>query len=336
MAAAQSYGEQRGRPKDDPSVAAFRKIALLVDLVRDKSIRAETYFATYDTNERTLQRDLSQLRKIGKELGFTISTLKDGRVELMSFDRRPRRLDDAKAETDQLLARLGAAFGEPLLRQLGSIAKRSDSAESFIRFSTPLIVAGSRVAGITTALREAMLSATGRCKVRFRYCGRDGSIKERLVEPAHIVVRSGRYYLVGYDNGQRGWRVFALDMIENTPARAGTIAKIRSVPAEYDSDDAIGFIKSGGATHAVTVSVAASVAGSVSSRVWQREQIVEVLPDGGALITFQVSDIGEVVRWAFGFAPDAVIVAPPEAVALAKRLATKLADQHAQNVTASN
>ncbi len=328
MATPQPYGKGPGRPKDDPSIAAFRKIALLIDLVRDKTIHAEAYFRTWETNERTLQRDLSQLRKIGKDLGFTISKLNDGRVDLTSFDRRPRRIDDARKTTDQLLARLVAAFGEPVLRQLGSIAQRADSSESFIRFHAPIISAGSRVAGITSALRDAMRAEAGPCTVRFRYRSRDGSSNERLVEPAHVVVRSGRYYLVGYDTGRRGWRVFALDMIEDTPARAGTLQRVRPLPATYASDDAIGFIKTGAALQDVTVEIASTLAASVASRVWQRDQVVEVLADGRARLTLRVGDIAEVVRWAFGFAPDARIVAPPEAVALAERLAADLATLH--------
>jgi predicted DNA-binding transcriptional regulator YafY len=323
----QPFGEGRARPKDDPSIAAFRKIALLIDLVRDKSIRADIYFKTYETNERTLQRDLSQLRKIGKDIGFTISKLKDGRVELTSFDRRPRQLDERKKNTDQLLARLGAAFGEPLLRQLGSIARRADSSESFIRFHAPIIAAGSRVAEVTSALRDAMHSEAGPCAVRFSYRG-GKSTEERLVEPAHVLVRSGRYYLVGYDRARKDWRVFALDMIEGTPARAGTLQKVRPVPTAYDSDDAIGFIKTGAARQDVTVEIAARLAGSVASRVWQRDQVVAILDDGRARLTLRVADPAEVVRWAFGFAPDARIVAPPEAVALAEKLAAELALLH--------
>jgi predicted DNA-binding transcriptional regulator YafY len=181
-----------------------------------------------------------------------------------------------------------------------------------------------------------MHSEAGRCMVRFAYRGRDGVSRERLVEPAHIVVRSGRYFLVGYDTGRHAWRVFALDMIEDTPVRAGTINKIRPVPDAYANDDAVGFIKTGGPLHEITVEVSASLAGSVSSRRWQRDQHVELLPDGRALLTFRVSDMAEVVRWTFGFAPEAAVIAPPEAVALAKKLALELAAGHSDTRSPSD
>jgi predicted DNA-binding transcriptional regulator YafY len=323
-----AFTQGRGRPKDDPSSAAFRKVALLVDLVRDRSITTAAYRERYGIDGRTMQRDLSQLRKIGVDLGFSISNVRNGRVELTSFDNRPRALDAAKSDIDQLIARLGAAFGEPLLRQLGAVAERADGDASFIRFTTPVVASGSRVAAITSALREAMQTVAGRCRVRFTYQGREGMAKERVVEPAHIVVRSGRWFLVGYDTASRGWRLFALDAIVGMPQRAGTLATVRVVPEAYDNDDAVGFIKGDGAPIAVTVEVSAALAASVSSRLWQKRQKVEILPDGRARLTLYVWDAAEVVRWVFGFAPEAVIVAPPAAVALAIELARKIATAH--------
>ncbi len=324
-----SFGSGNGRPKDDPSLAAFRKIALLIDLIREKSIDTRTYCADYGVDKRSLQRDLRQLRTIGEARGFTLSSVKDGRVTLTSFERRPHSLDREASSVDRLIAQLGAAFGEPLARELGLPARTADSEASFIRFTAPVIAAGSRVAGITAALRDAMQAEAGRARVRFTYRGRDGVAHERTVEPAHVLVRSGRWFLVGYDTARRAWRTFALDAIVGVPQRAGTLATVRTVPAMYDNDDAVGFIKGEGAATAVTVEVSAALAASVASRVWQRRQQVEMLADGRARLTLYAWDLGEVVRWAFGFAPEAVVTAPREAVALAADLAAKLGGTHA-------
>jgi predicted DNA-binding transcriptional regulator YafY len=333
MGTSPPFGQGRARSKDEPSLAAFRKIALLVDLVRHRTVVADTYQRKWSINARTLQRDLTQLRRIGARLGFRISSRDNSRIELTSFERPARRTTGDAAEP--LIARLGAAFGEPLLRQLGELATDGDANTSFLHFAAPLILDGSRVADVTNAVRDAMRSESGPCRMRFRYIGRDGTTSERTVEPAHITVRSGRYYLVAYDVDRRAWRVFALDMIDGTPRRAGSIAQRRPVPAAYANDDAIGFIRGGERVHDVVVEIAAPLAASVASRVWQERQIVQHLPNGRARITLHVTDPAEVVRWAFGFAPDARIVAPPDAVRLAAQLAHALAREHGESESAA-
>jgi predicted DNA-binding transcriptional regulator YafY len=84
----------QARPKDDPSEAAVRKIGLLVELLRGNRIRVADYLAEHGRNERTLQRDLAQLRAIGRDAGFSISPIKNGEFRLTGFDRRPRDLAD--------------------------------------------------------------------------------------------------------------------------------------------------------------------------------------------------------------------------------------------------
>jgi len=93
----------------------------------------------------------------------------------------------------------------------------------------------------------------------------------------------------------------------------------------YDSSDVVGCIKSGGAPTAVTVRLSATVAASATSRRWQTMQRTTLGTDGSAEITFEVSDIGEIVRCAMGFGADATIVAPDAAVVLAAETARAIA-----------
>jgi predicted DNA-binding transcriptional regulator YafY len=80
---------------------------------------------------------------------------------------------------------------------------------------------------------------------------------------------------------------------------------------------------------AVTVEFSPTVAASATCRRWQEHQHVVDLPGGGARITLQVGDLGEAVRWALGFGPEARVVAPPSAVALARAMLDRLHDAYA-------
>ena len=127
-----------------------------------------------------------------------------------------------------------------------------------------------------------------------------GTYKTRTVEPYRVLLRSGNFYLVAYDRGARDWRTFALDRFHSLPKRAGSNNFARTIPPEYASDDVLGFIKSGGPPVEVAIELNARVAASATSRQWQTGQRVEILGGGRARIFFSVSNLYEVVRWAFG------------------------------------
>ena len=108
--------------------------------------------------------------------------------------------------------------------------------------------------------------------------------------------------------------MFAVDRFRSKPLKAGTCTNSRTLPAEYASDDVIGFMKGPGQRTDVTVELSANVAASATARAWQTGQRIEKLAGGRARMTFSVADVGEVVRWALGFGADACVIAPPTAV----------------------
>ena len=316
------------RDSGEATTAAARKIWVLLELLRSKHVRFVTYGRLYDESFRTFQRDLQHLRNIGKSGGFTISPIRGkDRAELLEVDAKLRSLDGS-ASVLGLLSALGGALGAPVTLELGELAKASADS-GFLRFLLPQLLEQSAVAETYAVLKAAWEVRPGPAMVRFQYPehGKGGKT-ERVVEPYRVLLRSGSAYLVGYDTGRKGWRMFALDRILSRPVRVGTIQHARTVPEEYDSSDVIGFIKTGAPTIAVTVRLGAAVAASATSRRWQTTQVVRRRADGSAEITFEVSDIAEIVRWAMGFGAEAQIVAPASAVALAEKTAQSLVDAY--------
>lgn len=321
--------KRRGHETGEASESVARKIWLLLELLRSRHVLFSEYTALHDRDRRSFQRDLQQLRVIGKTAGFTISKLENGdRVRLESFDAAPRRLDDARPPLLRLLAELARSLGGPIQGELGKLVENAPDGEVFLHVQAPQLVEGSHAKRVYQRLKEAWSSPAGRALVRFRYQGARGKPEERLIDPYRVVVRSGRYFLIGYDQARRGWRRFALDAIIDIPAKAGTSHSTRSIPDEYCAGDVLGFISTPGRRVAVTVEFAPAVAASAASRIWQDGQKIERIAGGGVRITIEVGDVSEAVRWAFGFGADARIVAPPAAMAAARSLAERLVEAH--------
>ncbi len=315
------------KSSNDATESVVRKVAMIVELLRQRRIRFSEYAKLYERDYRSFQRDLQQLRKIGVHAGFELSKIKNSElVELVALDGKTRNLNRDAERVERLTATIARSLGEPIVRELGSSPASKLSGDDFFIITNPKLVEGSAVADICATLRSAHSSQGGRAAVRFTYPQRTGlPATEREVEPYRIALRSGAFYLIGYDRGSRGWRTFALDRFLSKPSKAGTCTVSRVLPEQYASDDVIGFIKGGDKAIDVTVELSANVARSATARGWQAGQRIEKLSDGRARMTFVVSDLGEVVRWTLGFGADARIIAPPEAVALARNTVGQIA-----------
>ncbi len=306
----------KGRPSGTPSESVERKLRILLELVRNKFVTVSRLCEEYETSERSLIRDFQELRRIGEHAGFKLSDrIENDQIRLISFDTRPTALAKSGRALQTLIHDAAQAFGPPVEQQLETIAGEETSEQRFLRFLLPKLREGTRVADVYKQL-EAAWSANAR--VSFMYSGR-----ERVVEPGVVVHRSGRYYLVARDPKSRDWKYFALDKIEGKITRAGSFSP-QPVPERYTSGNVIGFMKGKG-EHRVSVWIGASIAASATSREWQPEQEVVMHEDGSATITFTVSEIDEVIRWALGFGAEARVCAPDEAVAAAREMAQRIA-----------
>jgi predicted DNA-binding transcriptional regulator YafY len=307
----------KARPSGEPSESTVRKIRILLDLIRNKFVHLSRLEAEYETSERSLLRDLQELRKIGARAGFKITEKSEGGVvRLTAFDARPSAIDKSGRAQRTLIRDAAHALGTPVETQLESLQEQNAAEERrFLHFLVPTLREGSRVAQIFEALQGAWAN---NARITFRYSGR-----ERRLEPACVFVRSGRYYLLGRDPTSRTWKYYALDAIEPPITRAGSFTP-QAIPEKYLRDDTIGFIQ-GPSEERVSVWLSPAIAPSATSRVWQHDQHIEQHADGSATITFTVSDAGEVIRWALGFGAEAKVVAPASAVAQARTVAQAIA-----------
>lgn len=311
-----------GKPRasGEPSGATERKIRILLELIRNKFVRLGRLCDDYGTSERSLLRDLQELRKIGARAGFRLSEkAENDTIRLISFEARPTALDKSGRALRTLIRSAARALGEPVEQELAPIAsEESREDRRFLHFLLPSLREGSRVAETFKHLEDAWAASA---RVTFKYSG-----KERRVEPYSVYVRSGRYYLLAREANGNVWKYYALDHIEAPIKRAGSFTP-RETPAQYHNDDVIGWFK-GKHEQRVSVRISPQIAASAVSRQWQREQRVEMHHDGSATMTFTVSDLDEVIRWSLGFGAEARIVAPQSAVERARSTANAICGRY--------
>ncbi len=318
------------RRAETPSQHVARITWILLTLLYDGVLQYASCVDRFGISRREFQRDLAKLREVGASQGFTISKTTGGRVFLRASGSRIERLSAQGRDAAATLSRIAAALGGPAEREIraaiGDVAV--DPRAGFLHVREPLPSDGARIAGVYAFLKDA---AAGPARVEFMYTPARGGRMQRRVEPYHVVARSGRYYLIGYDLVRRDWRYFALDAISGPMRKEGTFAS-RSVPGRFLAEQAVGWI-SGSKTIDVTVRVTPVVAAAVTARAWQHGQRVEPRPDGSAEITLTLDDVDEAVRLGLGFGAEALVVGPPEAVAVARLTVDRLARAYAGEVS---
>ena len=311
--------QRLGKPRKSgsPTAATARKIGILLDLVRNRRISLRGCEQTYAASERTLLRDLQELRNIGKEAGFDITDRERGDIfELSEFKAKPSGVLAGQKRLRMLMKKLFEAFGDPVHELAEGLSDGGGSAgdeAAFLHVIQPQLVDGTSVGRVYRDLDAAWQKDA---RVEFRYKG-----QLRTIEPAAAVVRAGRYYLVGRDiaKGRNGWRIFSMDLIERPIRRVGGFTR-KAPPAKYLSGDTVGFFKGDGEPNTVDVTFSRALAASATSRKWQEAQTVRKNTDGTITISFIVDDVDEVVRWALGFGDEAWVSAPRAAVARTREL----------------
>ena len=131
-------------------------------------------------------------------------------------------------------------------------------------FIQPHLVDGC---GVRRVFDEIYAAWQNGARTEFTYKG-----QKRTIDPAAIVVRAGRYYLVGRDVAKRAWRTFSMDLIEGRVRRAGTFERSTGAREAYLSHDAIGFFKGDGEPQTVEVTFSKDLAVAAWSRSWQAAQ----------------------------------------------------------------
>lgn len=205
---------------------APRLLALLSLLQARRDWPAAVLAERLDVTDRTVRRDVDRLR----ELGYPVTSTRgrEGGYRLDAGSQLPPLLfDDEQAVALTVALRTAAASGagveEAAERALRTVRQVLPARLAHRVDAVPVTVLTA--AGAPT-VDPAVLTAIGaavraREVLRFGYvrgagagdAAADDDYPTRRVEPHHLVARTGRWYLVGWDLDRADWRVFRADRV---------------------------------------------------------------------------------------------------------------------------
>jgi predicted DNA-binding transcriptional regulator YafY len=181
--------------------------------------------------------------------------------------------------------------------------------------------AAEHLAAIQRALMERR-----RLHLRYYSMSRD-EVNDRRVDPYHLTLYAGGFYLVGYCHLRQAVRIFAVERIRECEVLAVRFDMPEKFDVEKYLAGAWGIVR--GDIVSVKVLFARALARYIRDRLWHPTQKFHDLDDGRLEMTLRVADTLEVRRWIFGFGSEAEILEPAtlrealrrDAEALARKLA---------------
>jgi predicted DNA-binding transcriptional regulator YafY len=289
---------------------------------------------------RTVWRDLRVLQAAG----FPIYDDRQGdgarsvwRVEEGFRRRLPLKLTlgelAALLMSRELLAPAGAALGPAVTAAFEKVADvLSADARALldkIRDTIGVRAVGAKLqapaAGHVAAIQQALV-ARRRLRLRYYSMSRD-DLTDRRVDPYHLTLHAGGFYLVAHCHLRDAVRIFAVERIRECELLAARFER----PARFDVDKylegAWGIIR--GDVVTVKVVFARNLARYIRDRLWHPTQAFRGLDDGRLEMTLRVADTLEVRRFILGFGSEAEVIQPAalrealqrEAEGLARKLA---------------
>ena len=187
----------------------------------------------------------------------------------------------------------------------GSITVDLDTLRSHYSFSAPTLLSVNE-----QALLDLHHSIGGSNRVWMRYytASRDEHT-ERTVHPYHLSNIRGDWYLIAYDELRKEIRNFSVGRIEEWKLLKEKFK--RDLNFSITSYMGTAFqAERGGESVDVVIHFAPQAARYVREKHWHGTQIVEEQDDGGLILKFNTSGLGEVKRWVLQYGGDAEVIAP--------------------------
>jgi predicted DNA-binding transcriptional regulator YafY len=180
--------------------------------------------------------------------------------------------------------------------------------------------AAEHLRAIQTALLERR-----RLRLRYYSLSRD-ELTDRRVDPYHLTLFNGGFYLVAHCHLRQALRIFAVERIRQLEILATRFEPPETFDVEKYLAGAWGILR--GDIVTVRVVFARPVARYIKDRLWHPTQRLRDLDGGRVEVTLEVADTVEVRRWILGFGSEAEVLEPAalrealrvDAEALARRL----------------
>jgi proteasome accessory factor B len=298
----------------------IRQWSILRDLEGSRRLTIDDLAERTGVTTRTIRRDLEALQLAG----FPIyDESHDGKKYWILEQKAFRRLD-ATAFTFAELSAL--YFSRTLVECLAATPFQKDVTSAFDRLfealtpsmrqfldRLPLVIQAKAEPGAQPAAARGkeigqLLDATlqhRRVLMRYHSFSSDRE-KAYTIEPYRVVFAQGALYVVAFVPEYGQTRTFALERIKSL-----SLTEERFEPNE---DEEAAFAHSlgvhQGPPERIAIAFAPRIARYVRERVWHVSQEVQDQPDGGVLLTLNVSNDVALRSWILGFGPLARVRSP--------------------------
>jgi predicted DNA-binding transcriptional regulator YafY len=298
----------------------IRQWSILRDLEGARHLTIDDLAERTGVTTRTIRRDLEALQLAGFPL---YDESHDGRKYWKLEQKAFKRLD----ATGFTFAELSALyFSRTLVECLAATPFQKDVASAFDRLfealtpsmrqfldRLPLVIQakadpGARAAGARGREIGQLLDATlqhRRVLMRYHSFSSDRE-KAYTIEPYRVVFAQGALYVVAFVPEYGQTRTFALDRIKTL-----SVTEDRFEPNEVEEEafaHSLGVHQ--GPPERIEVAFEPRIARYIRERVWHPSQEVHDRPDGGVLLTLNVSNDFALRSWILGFGPLAKVVSP--------------------------
>jgi predicted DNA-binding transcriptional regulator YafY len=202
------------------------------------------------------------------------------------------------ADLRRALARLAAVLPESISVDLGSLAETLSVAPTTVTVQD--VATFAQVSAATNASRQLELDYwTASRNVQAR----------RVVNPYHLALIDGSWFLVAWCHSRRCVRTFAVQRIRSARPTGESFDR----PADFRIADYLrGSFRAmrGDGWHKIILRFTPATAGRVAEKIWHPTQKSEPCPDGSLLLRFEVSDLREVLRWVLSWGRECCVEGP--------------------------
>ncbi|UKS29197.1 YafY family transcriptional regulator [Paenibacillus sp. HWE-109] len=294
-----------------------RLLAIVLELQRNGTMRAEDLAATFETSRRTIYRDIQALSEAGVPIvgstgiGYSLMegyflpplsfTIEEAVALLIGTDFVETKFDSryrATAHTSQ--AKIEAILPEKVLdevRRIRAITKVADPNEIRIsRMEKEYLV----------QLRQAILQMT---KVEFRYAkksryGEDVEPTRRRVAPYGLILINGYWVLIAACELRDAIRHFRLSRMSDLHETG----EVYEVPAEFNLKD---YSPADDRHLLIRVHTNVRLAEQIkeSNNFYLEDIQVE---ERGLIVTFRVRQIEDILHWVLSWGSDVVVLEPDQ------------------------
>ncbi|GAB3492642.1 helix-turn-helix transcriptional regulator [Nocardiopsis coralliicola] len=238
---------------------------------------------------RTLRRDVERLRSLDYAVE-SVSGAAGGYRLGPGSGVPPLVLDDEESVAVAVGLTTATGVGEPALRALAKLERilpaRLRPRLAAVRGSTDT-VQHPRGADVDPAVLGVLAGAClDRAVADFVHQSRSGRATERRVEPHHLVVHGGNWYLLAHDTDRDDWRTFRVDRV-----REPRTTHRRFVPRELPAPSPAAFMLQlfGAAVYRYTADIALALPAEEAGRRLFGPVLGRIEPDGPGACRVHIS-----------------------------------------------